>query len=209
MVSRAWLHVKPWEIVHERKLCRAFSTTIFHNVKNDFDIFLSATFQLKNKCFCTFSFTYLIYTFSSMFLFSEWKCYAKFMWIAVLFVMYNLLEFSWKLFFHKRWDRQREEHTPRCLEKELIWTVWCLAFRIASLVFFTLLWNIHLTNCPVERIRIKLYGPRPLNLQSTVAYYVVLFTSTWLFVFSFTWILRAINWICMLGYLYMWFHHII
>lgn len=100
--------VNPWEIVHERNFCRAFSTRIFHKVKNDSDSFLSATFQLKNKCFYKFSFTYLIYMFSSFFFLSEQKCYAKFMWIAVLFVMYNLLEFLRKLFFHKRWDSQRE-----------------------------------------------------------------------------------------------------
>jgi len=110
---------------------------------------------------------YLIYMLCSMFLFSEWKCFAKFMWIAVLFVMYNLPEFSWKPFFHKRWDRQKEKHAPHCWEKALIWTVWYLVVWITSLFFFTVLWNISLTNAPVERSRIKLYGPKPLNLQST------------------------------------------
>lgn len=143
------------------------------------------------------------------FLFSEWKSFAKFTWITVLFVMFNLLEFPWKLFFHKLWDRQREKHASHWWEKELIWAVWYLVVWITSSFFFTMLWNINLTNAAMERSRIKWYGPKPLNLQFTVAYYVAMFTGTWQFVFSLMQILRTINWICTLCCLYMWFYHII
>lgn len=124
--------------------------------------------------------------------------------------MYNPLEFPWKLFFHKWWDRQREKHVPHCWEKErIISAVWYLVVWITLLFFFSVLWNINLTNAPVERSRIKLYGPKPLNLQSTVAYCVAMFTGTWQFVFNLMQILRSVNWICTLCCLCMWFYHVI
>lgn len=126
----------------------------------------------------------------------------KFMWVAVIFVMYDLLELPWKLFFHKWWDRQWEKHAPSCWEKKLSGLNYIVVFLHSAL-------KRQPYHAPVERNRIKLYGPNPLNLQSTVPYYVAMFTGTWECLFCFMQILRAINWICTLYSLFMRFYHTI
>lgn len=98
---------------------------------------------------------------------------------------------------------------PIVLEKELISAVCYLVVWIASLFFLTVFWNVNPRNPPVERSRIKLYGPKSLNFQSTVAYYEAMFTGRCQFLLSLMQILKAINGIYTLCFLFIWFYRIV